>query len=146
MITREQIKKTLDEIYDAEYGDGESELTLADSITFWLQNGEYPFDVIETIIDAVYELSGKPRSALGWYAQPLRDEWSYTGEIAFVLVDAESGRCLTMHRPDCPDTEASISIALPVTTEEEAIDAAAYFLRLLGVAVEERPSQGGDVR
>jgi hypothetical protein len=145
MITREQIKKTLDEIYDAEYGDGESELTLADGITFWLQNGEYPFDVIETIIDAVYKLSGKPRSALGWYAQPLRDEWSYTGEIAFVLVDAESERCLTMRRPDRSDAEASISIALPVTTEEEAIDAAAYFLRLLGVAVEERPSQGGDV-
>jgi hypothetical protein len=50
-----------------------------------------------------------------------------------------------MRRPDRSDAEASISIALPVTTEEEAIDAAAYFLRLLGVAVEERPSQGGDV-
>jgi hypothetical protein len=140
MITREQIKKTLDEIYAAEYGDGESELTLADGITFWLQNGEYPFDVVETIIDAVYELSGKPRSALGWYAQPLRDEWSYTGEIAFVLVDAESGRCLTMHRPDRSDAEASISIALPVTTEEEAIDTVAYFLHLLGVPVESSPA------
>jgi hypothetical protein len=63
MITREQIRRTLDEIYDTEYGDGEGELTLADGITFWLQNGEYPFDVVETIIDAVYELSGKPRSA-----------------------------------------------------------------------------------
>ena len=91
MITREQIKKTLDEIYDAEYGDGESELTLADGISFWLQNGEYPFDVVETIIDAVYRLSGKQRSALGWYAQPLRDEWSYTGEIAFVLVTQRVG-------------------------------------------------------
>ena len=141
MITREQIKQALDRIYDTEYGDGDCELTLADGITFWLQNGEYPFDVIETIIDAVYELSGKPRSALGWYAQPLRDEWSYTGEIAFVLVDAESGRCLTMRRPDRPDAEASISIALPVTTEEEAIDAVAYFLQLLGMPVEERVSE-----
>jgi hypothetical protein len=146
MITREQIKKTLDEIYDAEYGDGENKATIGDGITFWLQNCEYPFDVIETIVEAVYELSGKPRNALGWYAQPLRDEWSYTGEIAFVLVDAESGRCLTLCRPDCSDAEASISVALPVTTEEEAIDAVAYFLRLLGVVVEERPSQGGDVR
>jgi hypothetical protein len=145
MITREQIKKTLDEIYDAECGVGDGELTLANGITSWLKDCEYPFDVIETLIEAVYELSGKPRSALGWYAQPLRDEWSYTGEIAFVLVDAESERCLTMRRPDRSDAEASISIALPVTTEEEAIDAAAYFLRLLGVAVEERPSQGGDV-
>jgi hypothetical protein len=136
MITREQIKKTMDGIYDAEYGDGDGELTLADGITFWLQNGEYPFDVIETIIDAVYELSGKPRNALGWYAQPLRDEWSYTGEVAFVLVDAESGRCLTMRRFDRPETEACISVALPVTTEEEAVDAVAYFLRLLGVPVE----------
>jgi hypothetical protein len=141
MITREQIKKTLDEIYDAEYGDGDGELTLANGITFWLQNGEYPFDVVETIIDAVYELSGKPRSALGWYAQPLRDEWSYTGEIAFVLVDAESGRCLTMCRSDRPDAEASIAVALPVTTEEEAIDAVAHFLRLLGMPVEECVSE-----
>jgi hypothetical protein len=141
MITREQIRKTLNEIYDAEYGDGDGELTLADGISFWLQNGEYPFDVIETIIDAVYELSGKPRNALGWHAQPLRDEWSYTGEIAFVLVDAESGRCLTMHRPDRADAEASISIALPMTTEEEAIDAVAYFLRLLGMPVEECVSE-----
>ena len=140
MITREQIKKTLDEIYDAEYGDGETPLRLADGIDFWLQNGEYPFDVIETIVDAVYELSGKPRSALGWHAEPLRDEWSYTGEIAFVLVDAESGRCLTMRRPDRSDAEASISIALPVTTEEEAIDAVAYFLHLLGVPVESSPA------
>jgi hypothetical protein len=140
MITREQIKKTLDEIYDAEYGDGETPLRLADGIDFWLQNGEYPFDVIETIVDAVYELSGKPRSALGWHAEPLRDEWSYTGEIAFMLVDAESGRCLTMRRPDRSDAEASISIALPVTTEEEAIDAVAYFLHLLGVPVESSPA------
>jgi hypothetical protein len=141
MITREQIKKTLDEIYDAEYGDGETPLRLADGIDFWLQNGEDPFDVIETIVDAVHELSGKPRNALGWYAEPLRDEWSYTGEIAFVLVDAESGRCLTLCRPDCSDAEASISVALPVTTEEEAIDAVAYFLRLLGMPVEECVSE-----
>jgi len=141
MITREQIKKTLDEIYDAEYGDGETPLRLADGIDFWLQNGEYPFDVIETIVDAVYELSGKPRNALGWYVEPLRDEFSYTGEIAFVLVDAESGRCLTMHRFDRKDVEASTSIALPVTTEEEAIDAVAHFLRLLGIPVEERASE-----
>jgi hypothetical protein len=140
MITREQIKKTLDEIYDAEYGDGDGESTLADGISFWLQNGEYPFDVIETIVDAVHELSGKPRNALGWYAEPLRDEFSYTGEVAFVLVDAESGRCLTMHRSDCPSGYTSISVALPVTTEEEAIDAVAYFLQLLGVQVASSPA------
>jgi hypothetical protein len=140
MVTREQIKKTLDEIYDAEYGDGDGESTLADGITFWLQNGEYPFDVVETIIDAVYELSGKPRNALGWYAEPLRDEFSYTGEIAFVLVDAESGRCLTLHRADRPSGYTSISVALPVTTEEEAIDAVAYFLQLLGVQVASSPA------
>jgi hypothetical protein len=137
MITREQIKRTLNEIYNSEYGDGENEATIGDGITFWLQNCEYPFDVIETIVEAVYELSGKPHNALGWHAEPLRDEWSYTGEIAFVLVDAESGRCLTMHRSDRPETEAYISVALPVTTEEEAIDAVAYLLRLLGVPVEE---------
>jgi hypothetical protein len=140
MITREQIKKTLDEIYDAEYGDGDGESTLADGISFWLQNGEYPLDVVETIIDAVYELSGKPRNALGWYAEPLRDEFSYTGEIAFVLVDAESGRCLTLHRADRPSGYTSISVALPVTTEEEAIDAVAYFLQLLGVPVASSPA------
>jgi hypothetical protein len=140
MITREQIKKTLDEIYDAEYGDGDGESTLADGITFWLQNGEYPFDVVETIIDAVYELSGKPRNALGWYAEPLRDEFSYTGEIAFVLVDAESGRCLTLHRADRPSGYTSISVALPVRTEEEAVDAVAYFLQLLGVQVASLPA------
>jgi hypothetical protein len=140
MVTREQIKKTLDRIYDAEYGDGETPLRLVDGIDCWLQNGEYPFDVIETIVDAVYKLSGRPRNALGWYVEPLRDEFSYTGEIAFILVDAESGRCLTMHRPDHPDGYTSISVALPVTTEEEAIDAVVYFLRLLGVPVASSPT------
>jgi len=140
MITREQIKQTLNKIYNAEYGDGENEVTIGDGITFWLQNGEYPFDVIETIVEAVYELSGKPRNALGWHAEPLRDEFSYTGEVAFVLVDAESGRCLTMRRSDHPDGYTSISVALPVTTEEEAIDAVAYFLHLLGVPVESSPA------
>ena len=140
MITRELIKQTLDAIYDAEYGDGETPLRFADGIDLWLQNGEYPFDVIETIIDAVHKLSGRPHNALGWYAEPLRDEFSYTGEIAFVLVDAESGRCLTMHRPDRPSGYTSISVALPVTTEEEAIDAVAYFLQLLGVPVESSPA------
>jgi hypothetical protein len=140
MITREQIKKTLDEIYDAECGVGDGELTLANGITSWLKDCEYPFDVIETLIEAVYELSGKPHNALGWHAEPLRDEWSYTGEIAFVLVDAESGRCLTLQRSDRPETEACISVALPVTTEEEAIDAVAYFLHLLGVPVASPPA------
>jgi hypothetical protein len=141
MITREQIKKRLDEIYDSEYGDGDGESTLADGISFWLQNGEYPFDIIETIVDTVHALSRKPRNALGWYAEPLRDEFSYTGEVAFILVDAESGHCLTMHRSDHPDGCTSISVALPVTTEEEAIDAVAYFLQLLGVPVEECVSE-----
>ena len=140
MITRERIKQTLNKIYNTEYGDGENEVTIGDGITFWLQNGEYPFDVIETIVEAVYELSGKPRNALGWYAEPLRDEFSYTGEVAFILVDAESGRCLTMHRSDCPSGYTSISVALPVTTEEEAINAVAYFLHLLGVPVESSPA------
>jgi hypothetical protein len=140
MITRERIKQTLNKIYNTEYGDGENEVTIGDGITFWLQNGEYPFDVIETIVEAVYELSGKPRNALGWYAEPLRDEFSYTGEVAFILVDAESGRCLTMHRSDCPSGYTSISVTLPVTTEEEAIDAVAHFLHLLGVPVESSPA------
>jgi hypothetical protein len=141
MITREQIKQTLDRIYDREYGDGVTEVKLVDGITFWMQNAEYPFDVIETLVEAVYELSGKPHNALGWHAEPLRDEWSYTGEIAFVLVDAESGRCLTLQQSDRPETEACIAVALPITTEEEAVDAVAYFLRLLGVPVEERVSE-----
>jgi hypothetical protein len=34
MVTREQIRKTLNAIYDAEYGDGDGELTLADGISF----------------------------------------------------------------------------------------------------------------
>jgi hypothetical protein len=46
-----------------------------------------------------------------------------------------------MRRPDRSDAEASISVALPVTTEEETIDAVAYFLRLLGMPVEERVSE-----
>jgi hypothetical protein len=140
MITREQIKQTLNRIYDREYGDGVTEAKLVEGITFWMQNAEYPFDVIETLVEAVYELSGKPHNALGWHAEPLRDEWSYTGEIAFVLVDAESGRCLTLQRSDRPETEACISVALPVTTEEEAVDAVAYFLQLLGVPVASPPA------
>jgi hypothetical protein len=42
-----------------------------------------------------------------------------------------------MHRSDCPSGYTSISVALPVTTEEEAINAVSYFLRLLSIPVEE---------
>jgi hypothetical protein len=137
MITRKQIKQALDEAYTARYG-GEEEgeaLEFAQAIDDWFESGEYPFWVLESLFDAIVRLSGKPPCALGWYAEPVCDELGYSGHIIFVLVDAESGRCLTLSHPKSPDEHASVSVSLPITTEEEAVDAVAYFLQLLGVQV-----------
>jgi hypothetical protein len=142
MITRKQIKQALDEAYTARYG-GEEEgeaLEFAQAIDDWFESGEYPFWVLESLFDAIVRLSGKPPCALGWYAEPVCDELGYSGHIIFVLADAESGRCLTLSHPKSPDEHASVSVSLPVTTEEEAIDAVAYFLHLLGVPVESSPA------
>jgi len=143
MITRKQIKQALDEAYTARYG-GEEEgeaLEFAQAIDDWFESGEYPFWVLESLFDAVVRLSGKPACALGWYAEPVCDELGYSGHIIFVLVDAESGRCLTLSHSKSLNQHARVSVSLPITTEEEAIDAVAYFLQLLGVPVEERVSE-----
>jgi len=138
MITRKQIKQALDEAYTARYGEEEEVLEFAQAIEDWFESGEYPFWVLESLFDAIVRLSGKPPCALGWYAEPDCDELGYSGHIIFVLVDAESGRCLTLSHSKNPDEHARVSVSLPVTTEEEAIDAVAYFLQLLGIPVEER--------
>jgi hypothetical protein len=143
MITRKQIKQALDEAYTARYG-GEEEgeaLEFAQAIDDWFESGEYPFWVLEPLFDAMERLSRKPPCALGWYAEPDYDELGYSGRITFVLVDAESGRCLTLSRSKSLNQHARVSVSLPITTEEEAIDAVAYFLQLLGVPVEVRVSK-----
>jgi hypothetical protein len=115
-------------------------LEFAQAIDDWFESGEYPFWVLESLFDAIVRLSGKPPCALGWYAEPVCDELGYSGHIIFVLVDAESGRCLTLSHPKSPDEHASVSVSLPITTEEEAVDAVAYFLQLLGVPVASSPA------
>jgi hypothetical protein len=141
MITRKQIKQALDGAYTARYGEEDGEiLEFAQAIEDWFESGEYPFWVLESLFDAIVRLSGKPPCALGWYAEPVCDELGYSGHIIFVLVDAESGRCLTLSHSKSSDEHARVSVSLPLTTEEEAIDAVAYFLQLLGVQVASSPA------
>jgi hypothetical protein len=59
--------------------------------------------------------------------------------IAFVLVDVRTKECLTLDA-----VSYTPHAVFPIETMDDAIAAVGYFLSLLGVAVEEQISQGGD--
>jgi hypothetical protein len=115
--------------------------TFADALRHWTEFGCCGHLVAKAIMRAVETLSG--RRDLAWYYDPWvgDDPGDEPDLIAFILVDARIRECLTLnavsHAPHA---------VFSVETMDDAIAAVGYFLSLLGVAVEEQISQGGDAR
>jgi len=126
-IERERIIEVLEEVYREDVaGDPEDSFQsfLADFDR--TRDPELPvYWIAETVIGAVEQLAGRK---LGWYVEALKDEWNFSGEFAFVLVD-ETGKCLTFSKTS--DGYPTVSVILPITSLDDAVAAVEYFLSLL---------------
>jgi len=140
MVTRERIVKALENALQ-NFGHADEPKTFAEALSHWTEHSCCGHLVATAITRAVETLSG--RCDLAWYYDPWvsddADAKPYL--IAFVLVDVRTKECLTLNTVN-PTPHA----VFPVETMDDAIAAVGYFLSLLGVAVEEQISQGGDVR
>jgi hypothetical protein len=139
MVTRERIAEALEHAFQ-DFGDEGGPDTFAEALRHWTELGCCGHLVAKAITRAVETLSG--RRDLAWYYDPWvgEDPDSEPYLIAFILVDARTKECLTL------DTVSySPHAVFSVETMDDAIAAVGYFLSLLGVAVEEQISQGGDV-
>jgi hypothetical protein len=126
-MDREKIRQALEEVY-AELAEPEEEDdTYANLLEGWDLGFDYPvIDIADTVIETVNRLAGK---RFAWYWEPLlRDEYAYSGEFAFIMVDPETRECLTFDRK-------TLSVAVVTTLEniEQAIDLVSHLLKLAGV-------------
>ena len=138
MVTREHIAKALEHVFE-DFGDEGGPETFAEALRRWTEDGCCGHLVARAITSAVETLSGRK---LAWYYDPWVSEDADAEPylIAFVLVDVRTKECLTLDAVN-PTPHA----VFPVETMDDAIAAVGHFLSLLGVAVEEQISQGGDV-
>jgi len=81
--------------------------------------------VAYTIIKAVENLAGRK---FAWYWEPLHDDFSLTGEFAFVIVDPETRKCLTVTEDE---KSPSCAIVTSITNIDEAVAAVECFLSLI---------------
>jgi hypothetical protein len=126
-MDREKIRQALEEVY-AELAEPEEEDdTYANLLEGWDLGFDYPvIDIADTVIETVNRLAGK---RFAWYWEPLlRDEYAYSGEFAFIMVDPETRECLTFNRETL-----SVAIVTALENIEQAIDLVQYLLKLAGV-------------
>jgi hypothetical protein len=126
-MEREEIRQALEEVY-AELAEPEEENdTYANLLEGWDLGFDYPvIDIADTIIETVNRLAGK---RFAWYWEPLlRDEYSYSGEFAFIMVDPETRECLTLDRENL-----NIAVVTELENIEQAVDLVAHLLKLAGV-------------
>jgi len=126
-MEREKIRQTLEEVYRELAEPEEEDDTYAALLKDWDLGFDYPIlDIADTITETVNRLAGKQ---FAWYWEPLlRDEYAYSGEFAFIMVDPETRECLTL---DCE----TLSVAVVTTLEniEQAVDLVSYLLKCAGV-------------
>jgi hypothetical protein len=130
MITREHIAEALENAFQ-DFGDEGGPETFAEALRQWTENGCCGHFVAKAITYAVETLSGRK---LAWYYDPWVSEDADAEPylIAFVLVDAHTGECLTLDAIRCTP-----HAVFPIETMDDAIAAVSYFLSLLSVAVED---------
>jgi hypothetical protein len=126
-MEREKIRQTLEEVYRELAEPEDEEDTYAALLANWNLGFDYPIiDIADTITETVNRLAGKQ---FAWYWEPLlRDEYAYSGEFAFIMVDPETRECLTFDRE-------TLSVAVVTTLEniEQAIDLVQHLLKRAGV-------------
>jgi hypothetical protein len=126
-MEREKIRQTLEEVYRELAEPEEEDDTYAALLKDWDLGFDYPIlDIADTITETVNRLAGKQ---FAWYWEPLlRDEYAYSGEFAFIMVDPETGKCLTLDRENL-----NIAVVTDLENIEQAVDLVAYLLKLAGV-------------
>jgi len=125
-MERERILRALEDAY-FEIADPDEE-TFAEFLKSWDLDPGFPVAwVAETVIEAVETLAARK---FGWYWEPLRDDYNFSGEFAFVLVDPQTHRCLTFS--ESPTGGHSVAVVLRITSIDEAVEAVQYLLSLIG--------------
>jgi hypothetical protein len=126
-MEREEIRRALEEVY-AELAEPEEENdTYENLLEGWDLGFDYPvIDIADTITETVNRLAGK---RFAWYWEPLlRDEYAYSGEFAFIMVDPETRECLTLDRENL-----NIAVVTNLENIEQAVNLVAHLLKLAGV-------------
>jgi len=127
-MQNERIIEVLEEVYREEISGGDEgsfESLLEEFNT--TRDPELPvYWIPETIIGAVEKLTGRK---FGWYVEALRDEFSLSGEFAFILVNPLTHRCLTASTDT--DGNCTVCVIVPITNIDDAVNAVLYFLNLL---------------
>jgi hypothetical protein len=129
-MEREEIIAALEtafaEISGAEYED-EPE-TFAEFLESFkkFRDPDFPVYWIPYTIEEAVELLTDRK--FGWHEDPLKDEWSYTGEFSFICVDPETLKCLTAERSN---GSCTVSVVFPILNIDDAVQAVEYFLRLV---------------
>jgi hypothetical protein len=126
-MEREKIRQTLEEVYRELAEPEEEDDTYAALLKDWDLGFDYPIlDIADTITETVNRLAGKQ---FAWYWEPLlRDEYAYSGEFAFIMVDPETRECLTLDRENL-----NIAVVTDLENIEQAVDLVAHLLKLAGV-------------
>jgi hypothetical protein len=126
-MEREKIRQTLEEVYRELAEPEEEDDTYAALLKGWDLGFDYPIlDIADTITETVNRLAGRQ---FAWYWEPLlRDEYAYSGEFAFIMVDPETRECLTLDRENL-----NIAVVADLENIEQAIDLVAHLLKLAGV-------------
>jgi hypothetical protein len=126
-MEREKIRRTLEEVYRELAEPEEEDDTYAALLKDWDLGFDYPIlDIADTITETVNRLAGKQ---FAWYWEPLlRDEYAYSGEFAFIMVDPETRECLTLDRENL-----NIAVVTDLENIEQAVDLVAHLLKLAGV-------------
>ena len=125
-MDREKIRQALEEAYAKIVEPDED--TFAACLEDFCRIGDFEFPVsfiADTIIEAVESLACKK---FAWYWEPLIDEYAYSGEFAFVMVDPDTERCLTFDRETL-----SVAVVTTLGNIEQAIDLVSHLLKLAGV-------------
>jgi hypothetical protein len=145
VVTRGQIRDALEATYREYFGEFGGN-TFADAVQGFLDGEVDPVEIAETIISAVHQLAAKGKQDLAWHWEALLadEDRTYSGSFSIVLVDAHTAKCLTFSRIaglyPVPD------YTFRIRTAEDAVQAVAYLLALLGVhtELESVETEGGE--
>jgi len=126
-MERERIAQVLDEVFRDEIA-GDPEASFEEFLTDFreMRDPETPvYWIPDTVAAVVDKISGR---YFGWHVEALRDEFSYTGEFMFIMVDPKTHKCLTAHTT--AGGYCTVGVIFAILTVQDAVDAVQYLLKL----------------
>ena len=126
-MERERIAQLLDEVFRDEIA-GDPEASFEEFLTDFreVRDPEIPvYWIPDTVAAVVDKISGR---YFGWHVEALRDEFHYSGEFLFIMVDPQTHQCLTAYTS--AGGLCTVGVILPILTVQDAVDAVRYLLKL----------------